>query len=148
MSGNPEITTGGQCSRRGAAHLLRLRAGLCLRRYLPSGPEGRLQTLLTADRGSLVVPVSCSGGMLIQSSCLEEETAERCRLMFSALLVAVPLLALSPQPAWAVLGWVGSLNGRPSGQLRVIAAVQAMGRAWKFRRAGSRTGPLYALWVP
>ena len=103
MSGNPEITTGGQCSSRGAAHLLRLRAGLGLRRYLPSGPEGHLQTLLTADRGSLVVPVSCSGGMLIQSSCLEEETAERCRLMFLALLVAVPLLALSLSqhgPCW------------------------------------------------
>jgi hypothetical protein len=128
---------------------LKLRAGLCLKRYLPSGPEGRLQTLLTAGRGSLVVPVSCSGGMLIQSSCLEEETAERCRLMFLALLVAVPLLALSPQPALAVLGWVGSLNGRASGQLRVIAAVQAMGRGLEI--AGARAAEpdhSNALWVP
>jgi hypothetical protein len=66
-----------------------------------------------------------------------------------ALLVAVPLSALRPQPALAVLGWVGSLNGRASGQLRVIAAVQAMGRGLEI--AGARAAEpdhSNALWVP
>jgi hypothetical protein len=102
MSGNPEITNGSQCSRRGSRCRLYdvlFFAGRCLL----SDPEGCLQTLLIARRGSLVVPASSPGGMLTKSSCLEEENAQMCRLIFLALL-ALPLLALAPQPASACWG--------------------------------------------
>ena len=79
------MANGSQCSSRGAR---RTYCGstpdyVCSR-CLPSGPEARLQTLLTAGRGSLVVPASCPGGMLIKSLWLEEENAEMCWPMFLA----------------------------------------------------------------
>jgi hypothetical protein len=79
MRGNPEIANGSQCRGASTSRVGRSAKANLLLQVLASrrAPEGRLQSLLTARRGCLVVPVAPADGMLIKSRALQRRTHKR-----------------------------------------------------------------------